>query len=82
MDTNTKKSATQTKATPKSEPESSGMVKMIQDNTPPFVSKNIISASSTLEAFRINYFNSIFIFYPVLGILVFFILRYFYRKLF
>ncbi len=58
------------------------LTKIIQDNTPVFVSKNIISASNSLEFFRLNSFNSVFIFYPVLGILIFLILRFFYRKLF
>ena len=56
--------------------------KIIGENTPEFISKIIISTVDKLEDFRVNTFNSKFIFYPVLIILLFFILRYIWNRIF
>ena len=56
--------------------------KIIGENTPEFISKIIISTVDKLEDFRVNTFNSEFIFYPVLIILLFFILRYIWNRIF
>lgn len=56
--------------------------KIIQDNTPNFVSKNFTLMVNNLESFRVNHFNSVYIFYPILIIVLFIILRYLWRKFF
>ncbi|OGI60841.1 hypothetical protein A2814_03455 [Candidatus Nomurabacteria bacterium RIFCSPHIGHO2_01_FULL_38_19] len=56
--------------------------KIIGENTPEFISKIIISTVDKLEDFRVNTFNSKFIFYPVLIIFLFFILRYIWNRIF
>lgn len=56
--------------------------KIVEENTPGFVSKGLTVVGNNLEAFRVNYFNSQYIFYPILAIVLFILLRYLWRKFF
>jgi hypothetical protein len=79
--TTTAKTAVQTKTTASTE-SNTGISKTIKDNTPAFVSNGISIATKELESFRLNTFNSPYIFYPILGIILFLILRHLWRRFF
>ncbi|HEV7701929.1 MAG TPA: hypothetical protein VGO63_00570 [Candidatus Paceibacterota bacterium] len=70
------------KAAPAEDSSANNIEKIVQDHTPTFVSKGINYTIDTLESFRSNYFNSPYIFYPLVIILVFLVLRYLWRKFF
>lgn len=83
MATSTTKPSTETKDTTSTETNSlSNVEKTIQEHTPIFVSKTIISTTNALESFRLNYFNSQFIFYPILIVITFFVFRFIWNKVF
>lgn len=78
--TTTKTTAAESKGTATTEISVNSIEKIVEDHTPAFVSKTISSTIDTLESFRINHFNSPYIFYPILFILVFYVLRYLWRR--
>jgi len=56
--------------------------KTIEKNTPNFITKFVLKIVDFLEKFRVNTFNHKFIFYPVLVVFLYFILRFVLRLLF
>lgn len=81
MATNTKNSASAS-ATKTETSSLTGIEKTVQENTPSFVSKYFNIVVENLESFRINTFNSQFIFYPILFVFIFFLGRHVWRKFF
>ncbi len=79
--TTTAKPAVETKSTQNTE-INTGISKTIKDNTPAFVSNGISIATKELESFRVNTFNSQYIFYPLLAIIIFLILRHLWHRFF
>ncbi len=63
-------------------PSQQNIQKVVGENTPKFISQIIIGAVDRLEAFRINTFNNGFIFYSILLIILFYILRYIWKLIF
>ncbi len=82
MATNTKSETSTTKSTEKTVEAQSSIEKMVEENTPGFISKNFTLVVNNLESFRVNHFNSPYIFYPILGIVVFLIVRAIWRRFF
>ncbi len=58
------------------------ITKIVGENTPQFITNAIIATIEKLENFRVNSFNSKYIFYPLLLILAFLLLRYIWRRVF
>ena len=59
-----------------------GIQKIVEENTPSFVSNSFNVVVENLESFRINHFNNQYVFYPILAIFVFFVGRFLWRKFF
>jgi len=58
------------------------ITKIVGENTPEFITRAIIWTVERLENFRVNSFNSKYIFYPLLLLGLFFVLRYIWRRIF
>ncbi len=82
MATNIKSETSTTKSTEKTIEAQSSVEKFVEENTQGFISKNFTLVVNNLESFRVNYFNSPYIFYPILGIVVFLIVRAIWRRFF
>ncbi len=80
MATNTKNTTAPDAETEPS--EVAGIEKTVQENTPSFVSKYLNIVVDNLESFRVTTFNHQYIFYPILIIFVFFVLRFIWKRFF
>ncbi len=56
--------------------------KSIEDHTPSFLSKSIIYVVEKLETFREGMWQSRYVFYPILFVVLFFVTRFIWRLIF